>query len=280
MAFIHLLRIKCEPLEHADFLAKSLNSVDVISKSLMAKPTADVGRGSEWHVGNVGSLPDDGVSFAMGRTAMVTTPRFDEKTHDFLEEEGTRAPYTFGVFDTRHQACGVLRKPGVSQNAGQIAAKLEKLLNSTRYPRESNARIIVDPIWDPSSFIEAIFQADSVTRFSFFASRPNPHDVNALIQRPAEEFTMAAGGERTRVEVEGPNLDKDVIGDLAQAVAAVGEEASASIRPESEARTKRIHLSGNAVTEAVERDEAKGLLPRILEATRVAYDRVRNSQLR
>lgn len=280
MFFIHVLRVKCEPLEQADFLAKPMDPVNVISQATRAKPTADVGRRSEWHLGNVQSVPGDGIAFAMGRTAMVTSPRFDEKTHDFLEEEVTRAPFTMGVFDQRHQTCGVIRKTGVSQSANEIASKLETLLNSTPYPRESNVKIVIDPVRDPASFIEALKSASSVTRFSFYAARPNPHDVNRLIQRPAEEFTQAAGGVRTKVEVEGDDLDREVLTDLSQAVAAVGETASANVRPEPDSRTKRIHLSGNPVSEPVATDETRGLLVRMLEATREAYDRVRNARLR
>ena len=280
MFFIHVLRIKCEPLEQADFLARPLDPVNVISQAIRAKPTADVGRKSEWHLGNVQLVPGDAIAFAMGRTAMVTSPRFDEATHDFLEEEVTRAPFTMGVFDQRHQTCGIIRKSGVSQSANEIASKLQTLLNSTPFPRESNSTIVVDPVRDPASFIEALQAASAVTRFSFYASRPNPHDVNRLIQRPAEEFTQAAGGARTKVEVEGDDLDREVLTDLSQAVAAVGETDSANVRPEPDARTKKIHLAGNPVSEPVAADETRGLLVRMLEATREAYDRVRNARLR
>ena len=174
--FIHVLRIKCEPLEQADFLARPLDPVNVISQAIRAKPTADVGRKSEWHLGNVQLVPGDAIAFAMGRTAMVTSPRFDEATHDFLEEEVTRAPFTMGVFDQRHQTCGIIRKSGVSQSANEIASKLQTLLNSTPFPRESNSTIVVDPVRDPASFIEALQAASAVTRFSFYASRPRSEE--------------------------------------------------------------------------------------------------------
>jgi hypothetical protein len=277
MFFIHVLRIKCEPLAQADFLAAPMSSVDVISRSIRAKPTSQVGRGAEWHLGNVEVVEPDGIGFAMGRTAFVKSPQFDEKTHDFLEEEVTRAPFTVGVFDQRHQVCGVVRKSGVSQSASEVAGKLATLLNSVPFARETNSVIVVDPVRDPATFIEALRNAQAITRFSFYASRPNPHDVDRLIQRPAEEFTQAAGGERTKVEVEGEGLNTDVLEELAKAVAAVGEIAAASVRPEERARTKRIYLSGNAVTEPVSDDNKRGLFQRILESTREGYDRIRHS---
>jgi hypothetical protein len=243
----------------------------------LAKPTADVGRGSEWHLGNIETVSPEGIGFAMGRTMAVKSPQFDSVSHDFMEEEAMRAPFTIGVFDQRHQACGIIRKAGVSQSSSEIASKLASLLNAAPYARESNMRIFVDPIIDPVGFLEAIRSASSVTRFSFTASRPNPADVNRLIQRPAEEFTQAAGGDRTRIEVEGENLDKEIIEDLTKAVAAVGETAAANVRPEPHARTKRVYLGGNPVVEPVDAGASNTLFGAILGQTREAYDRIRNS---
>ncbi|WP_374146530.1 hypothetical protein [Sphingomonas sp. 28-63-12] len=277
MFYIHLFRVKCESLPQGDFLRASRDSVEVISKSIESKPTAEVGRRSEWHIGNVERVDGGGIAFAMGRTQAVTSPKFDSVSHDFVEEEAMKAPFTIGVFDVETQACGIIRKTGVSQNSSEVARNLEVLLNAARFARESNSRIIVEPIPDPVGFIDAIRRAKAVTRFIFTVSRPNPHDVNRLIQRPAEEFTEAAEGTRTRVEVEGENLNKDLIEEVAHATAAVGEIAAANIIPEGGGRTKRVYLSGNAVVEPVETNEKTSVFAAILDRTRAAYARVRNS---
>lgn len=114
MFYIHLFRVKCESLPQGDFLSASRDPVDIISKSIEAKPTAEVGRGSEWHIGNIERIDGGGIAFAMGRTQAVTSPKFDSVSHDFLEEEAMKAPFTVGVFDADTQACGVIRKTGVS----------------------------------------------------------------------------------------------------------------------------------------------------------------------
>ena len=277
MFYIHVLRIKCESLAQGDFLRAPREPIDVITHAFRDKPTADVGSRSEWHLGNVEPIENDGIAFAMGRTMAVRSPQFDTVSHDFLEEEVMRAPFTIGVFDQRHQTCGIIRKSGVSKSSTEVAAKLSILLNAAPYARESNTRIVVDPVRDPVGFIQAVREAESVTRFSFTARRPNPHDVNRLIQRPAEEFTLAAGGDRARVEVEGDDLDRDLIEEVSKAVAAVGETAAANIRPTPGARTKRIHLSGNAVVEPVEHGATHTLVGAILQRTREAYDRIRHS---
>jgi hypothetical protein len=276
MFYIHVLRVKCEPLPQGDLLRATRDPVGVITRSIEIKPTAQVGRGSEWHIGNVEVMKAGAVAFAMGRTQAVKSPQFDNVSHDFLEEDALRAPFTIGVFDQETQACGIIRKSGVSQNTTEIAAKLEKLLNSARFAREANSTIVVDPILDPVDFLAAIRSAQAVTRFRFSVSRPNPHDVDRLIQRPAEEFTQLVEGDKAIVEVEGVSLNKDVIEDVANSVAAVGEKAAADIRPEGGGRTKRIHLTGNPVVEPVVPAESQSVFAAVLQMTRSTYNRVRN----
>lgn len=274
---IHILRIKCEGLPQGDFLRETSDRIIVIGQSFEARPTADVGRGTEWHIGNVEAMKSGPVSFAMGRTQAVKTPQFDQATHNFLEEEAMRAPFTIGVFDPETQACGIIRKSGVSQSASEIAGKLARLLNAAPFARQSNSVIVVEPITDPVDFIEAIRQAAAVTRFSFTVSRPNPQDVNRLIQEPAKEFTKEAGGDRSKVEVEGDSLNKDLLEDVAKAVAADGQQAVASVRPEGGGPARRIQLSGNPVIERVEPGKSSSVFESILEGTRRAYYRIRGT---
>lgn len=275
MFHIHVLRVKCEGLPQGDFLRATSDPAVIITKSIEAKPTADVGRGSEWHIGNVKALEEGGVSFAMGRNKAVTTQQFDENTHDFIEEEAMRAPFTFGVFDPDLQVCGVIRKVGVSQSTSEIAGKFATLLNAAPFAREANSVIVVEPIPDPVNFLQAIRSAQAVIRFSFTVSRPNPLDVDRLIQGPAKEFTEKVGGDRTRVETEGASLDKDTIEDVTNAVAADGEQAAATIRPEDGGPPKRVHLSGNPVTERIDSDPNSSVLVAVLEGARRGYRRIR-----
>lgn len=277
MFWIHVLRIRCEPLQQGVLFAEPREPAEVITDAIRATPTADVGRGSEWHIGKPEDVAGGATGFKMGRSSAVTLPRYDSEKHDFYEAEVERAPYTLGVFDPGTQACGVVKKAGVSQNPTEIAAKLEKLLNASAHPEKAGVRIVVDPLTDPQGFIEQLRSATAVTRFSFTASFPNPFDVEALIQRPAEEFTKIAGGEKTKVEVEGDNLNEEVLEELARGVASTGDQASATVRQDGASRGKRIYLRGNPVQEAVEAEgPAQGVYEKIREAARAAYGRVRN----
>jgi hypothetical protein len=156
---IHVLRIRCEPIEQGSLFSVTRQPSLVITDALFSMPTANVGRGSEWHIGRPERLSADGIGFQMGRVQAVTAPQFDTELHWFFEAETQRAPYTIGVYDQRHQACGIIKKTGVSQSSGEVAGKLEKLLNSTPQPEAAGYRIVVDPITDPELFVEQIIRA-------------------------------------------------------------------------------------------------------------------------
>jgi hypothetical protein len=272
---IHVFRVKCESLPQGDLLRSAGAPSEIISRSIEAKPTADVGRGSEWHIGNVRIMDEGAISFAMGRKQAVTVQQFDDTTHDFLEEEAMRAPFTFGVFDPEIQVCGVIRKTGVSQRTSEVAGKLQALLNEAGFAGRANSKIIVEPIPDPDHFLKIVQESQSVIRFSFTVARPNPLDVERLIQGPAKEFTDAIDGERSRIETEGPDLNKDVIEEVTNAVAADGEDASATVRPKEGGPSRRFHLRGNPVIERIEPGANSSALVAVLEGARRAYRRVR-----
>ena len=126
--------------------------------------------------------------------------------------------------------------------------------------------------------MQAVQKARAVLRFSFTVTRPNPMDVERLIQGPAKEFTEKVSGERTKIETEGEDLDKDAIEEVTHAVAADGETAAAIIRPSDGGPPKRIHLTGNPVTERVEPASDQSVLDAILEGARRAYRRIRGPQ--
>lgn len=274
---MHILRVKCESLPQGDLLKEDGDSVAIIKESFEKKPTATVARGSEWHIGNLSMLGTSALSFAMGRTMAVKSPQFDPTNHNFLDEETQRAPYTLGIFDFETQVCGILRRQGVSQNANEISVKLATLLNASGAAQRHNSQIIVDPIFDPAPFLHQIRSAASVEKFTFFVSRPNPHDVDRLIQQPAERYTEQLNGTKTKIESEGENLDKDLVEDVANATAAKGDDASAVIRAEEGGKRKKIRLRGSPLVEAVDEKDEFGIFSSMVSAATGAYRRVRNA---
>lgn len=277
MHWIHIARIRCEPLQQGSLFVEERLPTKVISDCILARPTADVGRGSSWHIGASNELSGDGISFQMGRVQEISSPQFDSVEHSFFEAQAERAPYTVAVYDQRHQCCGIVKKSGVSQSANEICSKLETLLNSTEYPSRAGVRVVVDPLIDPENFIEQLRNSSEIVKFSFTAGFENPFDVESLIQRPAEKFNQSVGGIQTKVEVEGPNLNKEILEDLSRAVASTGDKAAASIRKEPRQKAKRIYLKGTPLQEPLELPSDRSPFQVMLGATREAYDRIRNS---
>lgn len=276
MLWIHLLRVRCEPNKQSGLFDRPRSPSDVIMDAIRSTPRALVGRGAEWRIVKPELIGANAIGFKMGRSAALKVPQYDDKAHDFVESEVQSAPYTFGVYDAETQACGIIKRTGVSLLASQISSKLEKILNSTDFPEQAGCTIQVDPISDPDDFIGQLRGAALVTKFRFTASFPNPFDVERLIQRPAELFTQAAGGDSTTVEVHGQNLDVDLLEELARGVASTGDEAAATVKSSDRARGKRIHLKGNPVQEPVEQErDPKSFYKSILSSTRAAYERIR-----
>ena len=59
--FIHVLRVRCEPLDQVSLFAEKAAPSKVITDALLSTPTANVGRGSEWHIGRPEKLEHNGI---------------------------------------------------------------------------------------------------------------------------------------------------------------------------------------------------------------------------
>lgn len=240
----HVLRIQCERVPQIGLFETERSPSEVIADAIMARPEAIVRRNSEWHIAAPSVLRDDAIAFQIGRVQSVATPQYDDVARIFFEADTERAPYTWAIFDLRTQACGVLRKSGVSLKAEEVASKLQQLLTASGIPEQSGYNLYVEVIPDPEDFVHAMLGAERVVRFSFTARYENAFDVSRLIQRPAEEFNELAGGEVTHVEVEGPDLNRPVLEELTRGVASVGEQATATIRERAGSKLKKILLRG------------------------------------
>ncbi|MGF7148485.1 hypothetical protein FHS96_002113 [Sphingomonas zeicaulis] len=274
MLLMHILRVRCEKNPQGTFFEESRDPAEIIVDAIKAMPMTNVGRGSQWHI----AKPEDvsgSVGFKIGRTGAITMPKFDTESRDFVDHEVEKAPYTFGLFDPELQACGIIKKDGVSIRVNELAGKLERLLNSTPYPNAAGVRIVVDPIHDPSDFISLLRSSHQIIKFSFTASFPNPFDVESLIQGPAEKFTEAAGGKSTKIEVEGEDLNVELLEEVTRGVASTGDEASATVKPKAGEPSKRIHLDGNPLLERLPNEAMSNLYDTMRERVQDAYLKIR-----
>lgn len=274
--WLHVLRVRCEHVEQTNMFAEDRTPEDVIVDAFRAHPAAEVGGGSEWHIAAAELFAGRAVAFQIGRVQSVTNPQYDDQRQRFYEAEGERAPYAYGVFDSETQVCVIEKKAAVSAKAPEVASKLEKLLNKPSFASDAGFRIVVDELRDPEGFIEQVRQADRVTRFQFVAEFENPHDVYTLIHAPAERYNEMIKGQKTTVETRGPDLDKDVVEEMARSAASVGDPASATIREKGQAKGKTVYLRGTPLLEKLSlSDEVEGLRDHMLSALRSAYERLR-----
>lgn len=277
MSFIHLLRCKAEPLPQIDAFRTTGVSSAVVAESFLARPTAQVPRGAVWHIGNATEIPDGGIFFALGREAVVKSQQFNEGKREFEEVEQAQAPFTVGVYDKETQAAGILIRPGVSMSPREVATKVQHLLESVGLAQQHNMQIVVDPIPDPQGFIEILLSASRITRFEFDFSVPNPPDDEKYVQRPLKEYAKRVGAVEGKAALKGPSLDANELADLTRAVAAEGDQATASVERTPGSGIEKVGLNLNPLKEAVEPQAHEGTADAILRALRRAYKRVRGN---
>ncbi|WP_157799349.1 hypothetical protein [Qipengyuania seohaensis] len=274
--WLHVFRIRCEPFDQTDLFAEEREASDVILDSILAHPTAEVGGGSEWHIAAAEKFAGRAIIFQFGRVQSITSPQYDGTRERFYEAEAERAPYVHGVFDGETQACVIEKKSGVTAKPSEVAAKLQKLLNSVDFPAKSGFRVVVDELRDPENFIEQVRQAERITRFQFTAEFENPHDVYKLIHEPAEQYNEQIRGQKTTVETRGEDLNKDVVEEMARSAASVGDTASATILDGERGRGRVIYLRGTPLLEKLEFSAGlEDIKERMLAALKAAYIRLR-----
>ncbi|CCA92626.1 hypothetical protein [Novosphingobium sp. PP1Y] len=274
---LHVFRIRCEHLPQADLFVENRAPQEVIFDAFEEHPVAQIGGGSEWHIAGTDKFSSAAIAFQIGRIQSVNTPKYDDAKQFFYDSEGERAPYVYGVFDGQTQACVIEKKSPISAKAEEVALKLEKLLNSVPFAADAGFRIVVDELRDPEGFIEQVKGAYKVTRFQFVAEFENPHDVQALIHGPAERYNKAIGGSRTTIETRGPDLDKELVEEVARSAASLGDTASATILEESDTKPKTIYLRGTPLLERIQFSEGiDEMKEKMLMALRSAYGRLRS----
>lgn len=274
--WLYVFRIRCEHQAQGEMFAEDREPSAVIMDSFMDHPEAEIGGGSEWHIAAAERFSAGALAFQIGRVQSVKNPQYDDKRRRFYEADVERAPYAFGVFDSETQVCVIEKKSTVTAKAPEVAVKLQKLLSNPGFASRAGFRIVVDELRDPEGFIEQIRRAERVTRFQFVAEFENSHDVFKLIHGPAERYNELIRGETTTVETRGPDLDKDIVEEMARSAASIGDPASATIKEGGESKGKTVYLRGTPLLEKLILHESlDGMREKMLEVLQAAYRRLR-----
>jgi len=182
------------------------------------------------------------------------------------------SPYTHCVFDAAIGFVGIARKPALSPTTRGISRRIEELLSRSKQVRENNIRVEIDAIPNPESFLAEIEQAYRVLRFAATFHGPNPFDADEYFQRPLSVYLARADGTKGKAQIEGNDLNREVIQAVTKSTAATGNEASAQVQRVKGGRKAKVSLKGSTIGSSYEKLHD----PKIaLEDLRAAYQRVR-----
>lgn len=271
----HLYRVKfVRPLQVSIFHDNNLTSQEMMLLSIHSKPSAEVKRGNQWHIGNVKLFSKTSGYFAVGRTTLSTIEKFDLDSGNFVEEELEKSPYTHCVFNAAIGLIGIAKKLSLAQTTQGIANRLEQLLESTEVVRKNAVKVEVLPISDPEGFLKAIQSAYRVLSYTASFRGPNPFDADEYFQRPLAVYLSAADGTRGKTSISGEDLNREVLHEVTRSTAATGNEASAKIQRTQDERPITVNLKGDPLVRKYDEDEHQP--EKALEDLVLAYEGVRH----
>ncbi len=251
---------------------------EIMLTALSQAPQLEAKRGYLWHIGNIQYFSDakDTGYFAVGRTTHDTFPRFNPETRQFLEEEFETSPYTHCVFDSKLGLVGIARNTNLAPTAKGIASRLQHLFQQARVIVENEVTVEISLIPDPEGFLKAIASAHRVSRFTAHFSGPNPFDADTFFQKPLSVYLSAANGEKGKAAIQGHDLNRDVVAEVARSTAATGNSASARITKTKSQKPTTINLEGDPVKRRYE--EAFHDPKKVLQDLITLYDSIRHDK--
>jgi hypothetical protein len=249
---------------------------DIFLKSLEEKPSAPLRNGYVWHIGNVQYFSETSGYFAIGRTTQSTIEKFDDSSGNFIEEELEESPYTHCVFDARIGFVGIAKKTSLAQTSKGIAARIAQLLSKSDAVTDSNVTVEISPIPDPEGFLSALDSAFRVTQFTATFRGPNPFDADEHFQKPLSVYLSSANGEKGKAQIQGDDLNREVLKDVTRSTAATANSASARITKVRSQKPITISLKGDPIK--LRYDEEGHDPQAVLADLTKQYNRVRHDE--
>lgn len=270
-----LFRAKFIKARQSDLFQNDLLPEQLFVRAVLEKPSAKMRRGYFWKIGNVRLFSSNTGYFAVGRTTKSRIEKIDATTGDFVEQDLDTSPYTHCVFNAALGILGIAKKSNLAPTVDGIAKTIQRLLSRTSVIRNSNSSVEIAPIPDPEGFIAAIDSAYRVSRFGATFHGPNPFDADELFQKPLSVYLASAKGKKGNAQIQGEDLDRDVLRSVTRSTVATGNQASATIEKEPGQKSITMHLKGDAVRLRYEQDQRSETVLRDLEEL---YKRVRQRE--
>lgn len=271
-----LFRVKMVRPHQSSFLHDDLPPRDIFLRAVLEKPSGELRKGFEWHIGNVQQFSEYTGYFAAGRTTLSTIEKFNPESGDFVEEELEESPYTHCVFDARIGFIGIAKKPNLSQTTKGIANRIEQLLSLAQIVRNNNILVEIRPIPDPDGFLSSLDSAFKVFSFSATFRGPNPFDADEHFQKPLSVYLSAADGQKGKTTISGEDLNRSVLREVTRSTAATGNEVSARIQKSRRQKPMTINLKGDPIKRKYDEEEHTPEL--VLNDLTNQYSRVRRRE--
>lgn len=239
---VNFIRPRQQPL-----FEREMSPQQIFFRALHERPSAELRKGYEWHIGNLVDFENGLGYFAIGRTTSSTIEKFDTITGDFVEEELEASPYTHCVFNSFIGFVGIAKKPNLALTPKGVAKRLKQLLSMTDAVAFNGVAVEIHPIPDPEGFLKSIASAFRVTNFTATFHGPNPFDADELFQKPLAVYLQAASGVKGKTQIHGEDLNREVLGAVTRSTAATGNEASARIIRSKAQKPITINLRGDPI---------------------------------
>jgi len=269
-----LFRVKFVKPRQASLLHYKVTATEIFLSSLEERPFSQVRPGYRWHIGNVQLFSPNSGYFAIGRTTRSSFEKFDDQTGNFIVEELETSPYTHCVFDAAIGFVGIAKKTSLASTTRGIARRIEELLSFTNEVRENGISVEISPIPDPEGFLREIQNAFRVMQFVATFHGPNPFDADELFQKPLSVYLSEADGKKGKTQIEGIDLNREVVQSVTRSTAATGNEASAKVIRRQGGRAVKIHLRGSTVGASYEEEQHNPIA--VLHDLQSLYQRVRD----
>lgn len=211
-------------------LWEGLDRTEALRLSLFSKPSIQ-GRGAnQWHIGNVEAISDRAIAFRFGRESPSTKESFDPIRHDFRQQDEPVGPSSSAIIDLPLGVISIAMRSSLAPTPEGIGKRLEALLQQSGPLQESGYSLRVDPIYDPTEFLEKLASAYRITSFWVSFRRPNPIDALRWLQEPLQNALQEAEGQKGVMAMEGEALNSHTLIPISKAFSATGDDVKAKIQ--------------------------------------------------
>jgi hypothetical protein len=272
-----LFRVKMiRPSQRQLFADPNLTPGELFVAALQEHPALKV-RQNIWRVANLEHFGDSKLQgrFAVGTIKSARFEVVDRLTGDFVEAEFETAPYTYCLFDATIGLLGVAKKQTLTPYVSDIVKRIQTVLENSFIVIRNDIKVMIDPIRDPSPFLSKIRQAYRVSRYRATFTGPNPFDADEYFQRPLSVLCQKTSAVQGRVELQGDNLDREVLQEVSRSTVASGNTASATIKEARNGKSSVVRTGGDPLKRKY---DASYRPEEILKDLIELYAKVRHSQ--